>query len=148
MTIQIDWALIELDVPTDSVLIEPEMALILFGGLFTLAVFGVVLSFKLTELNWGFGVLGSIAIGIALLVGIWDFGAYYWNPSSAAAFEQGVFIGLAGLISGFALAVTMFEPETDTQESTEKSYFSSSGKSSSKQTGIPGGLEDLDNKED
>jgi hypothetical protein len=127
------------------------MALALVGGLFIVAVLGVILTFKLIELNWGFGVVGSIVLGIALLAGIWKLGGPYWNPSYAA-FEQGVFLGLAGLISGFVFAVTMFEPETGTdtatQESDEESFFSPRGRSSGESTEIPGGLEDLDNQED
>lgn len=128
--------------------LEAEMAILLFGGLFATGVAGVMLTYKLMELRWGIGSVLGILSGVGILAAVYTFGDPLWNPSYAA-FEQGTFIGLAGLICGLGVMVTLFEPASgdagqDQEETDDPPRPASMPNSSSSGTDIPGGMEDLE----
>jgi hypothetical protein len=127
--------------------LEAKMAILLFVGLFVVGVAGVMLTYKLMELRWGIGSILGILSGLGILAGIYTVGDPLWEPSYAA-YEQGVFVGLAGLICGLGVMITLFEPdsESEAEESEGDSPYRPASMSDSSSTGtdIPGGMEDLE----
>ena len=130
-----------------AVALETEVAILLFVGLFAAGVVGVMLTYKLMELRWGLGSVLGVLSGLGILAAVYAFGDPLWDPSYAA-FEQGIFVGLAGLICGLGVMVTLFEPESggeQDQTETDSPYRPASmPDSSSGGTDIPGGMEDLE----
>ncbi len=113
-----------------------------FAGQFILAAVGVFIGFKLLEINWGLGFTGSIALGLSILAGQWYVGDIIWDPGlGVTQLLETVLVSLAGAILGIMLVLTLFEPDTGHDESTDDHRFSDhSPPSTDEDVDLPGGL--------
>lgn len=119
-----------------------ELLAAFFVGQFILAAVGVFIGFKLLEINWGLGFIGSIALGLSILAGQWYVGDIIWDPGlGVTQLLVTVLVSLAGAILGIMVVLTLFEPDTADDESTDNHRLAGpSGSSNSEAVDLPGGL--------
>lgn len=119
-----------------------EMLAAFFVGQFILAAVGVFIGFKLLEINWGLGFIGSIAIGIGTLATQWYVGDFIWDPGlGVTQLVETVLVSLTGAILGIMFVLTLFEPDTGADEPTDNHRFPERNRSSkTEDVDIPGGL--------
>jgi hypothetical protein len=126
--------------------IDPTLLAALFIAHFAVAAALVLVGYKLLEVSWGTGFIGTIILGISTLVAEWYIGHVLWAPRfNAIELIEVVLASLAGAVIAVAVIVTVFEPETgqDEGEDGTRAYVRT-GSSIDDPSDIPGGLEDLE----
>jgi cadmium resistance protein CadD (predicted permease) len=99
-----------------------EVLVGLFVGQFLLAMAGVLVAYRLVEINWTVGLLGSLTLGVVTLTGEWYIGDVMWNPGlGARPLVWVVLVAVGGGVLGIMTAATMFRPEHTSESSTPES---------------------------
>lgn len=129
----------------DSVL-TAEQIIALFVSHLLVAMIGTLFVYKLIEINWGLSVVGSFGLAVGALIAMWEWQYPFWDPTFLE-FEQGAIVAVTGVITGIALIVTLFEPESRSGDDGGNSNSSQerSGSITGNGPDIPSGFEDLEN---
>lgn len=90
-----------------------EMIAALIVGQFIMAAVGVLIGYRLLEINWTAGFVGSIAYGLTVLYAQWYFGSNVWEPGLIGTeVVELIMASIAGAILGVMTMISIFEPET------------------------------------
>jgi len=85
----------------------------LFVGQFIVAGVGVLIGYKLLEINWTLGFFGGIGLGTAILAAQVYIGDVLWDPGlTGAELQEVVIASLAGAVLAIMIVVTLFKPNT------------------------------------
>jgi len=114
----------------------------LFVGQFILAGVGVLISYKLIEINWTLGFIGSIGLGAAILAAQVYIGDILWDPGlNGAELQEVVVATVAGAVLAIMIVVTLFKPDISQGSESAANQLQRSGTTQSNETpDIPGGL--------
>lgn len=90
-----------------------EMIAALIAGQFIMAAVGVLIGYRLLEINWTAGFVGSIAYGLTVLYAQWYFGSHVWKPGLIGTeVVELIIASITGAILGVMTMISIFEPET------------------------------------